>query len=137
LTQLEDDQERVHDYFKAFFDERKFNAAQKKNPECIPPSHAEVRRYYKDFLRMLYATIRLFLWDNVRSWDAARVEFRFSVPNFWMRSDLSCQFKQLAEAAGFGNDGPNHMVDVSLSEAEAIACHTFAVQGARFSVSPF
>jgi hypothetical protein len=138
LTQHEDDHEgESHEWFKIFFDEAEYNKARKKkrNIPYLPPSHGEVKRYYEDFLSELYTHIKTQLEDNVPNWSSAHVEFLFSVPTTWTKLGLTNEFKRLAQNAGFGRDGPNHIVDVSLTEAEAAAVHTFNSQNALYSVS--
>jgi hypothetical protein len=54
--------------------------------------------------------------------------------SIWTKLGLTKDFKELAGAAGFGRDGPKHVVDVSLTEAEAAAVHTFTSQNAVYSV---
>jgi hypothetical protein len=126
---------QVHDWFKVFFDEAEYNRARAKNPQDVPKSHADVKRYYLDFLRKLCQTVKERLIDNVPDWRTAHIEFLFSVPTTWTKLGLTNDFKELAKAAGFGRDGPNHVVDVSLTEAEAAAVHTFTAQNAVYNVT--
>ena len=135
LTRNEDDQALVHEWFKTFFDEDVYEEARKRDPSQVPSSHAEVRRYYKDFLTKLYPEIRKRLEDRVSDWTDGHVEFLFSVPTTWTKIGLANDFKKIAQDAGFGQDGKNHVVDVGLTEAEAAACHTFTAQSAVYSVS--
>lgn len=135
-TQHESDQDRVHEWFKVFFDEAEYEKARRSHPhpEELPPSHADVKRYYEDFLRKLYPHIKKNLVDNVRDWNDAHIEFLFSVPTTWTKLGLAQEFKKLVLRAGFGADSPNHVVDVSLTEAEAAAVYTFSSQNAVYSV---
>ena len=135
-TQHEQDPDAdIRDWFKVFFDETEYDRAKAKDPESVPPSHADVKRYYEDFLRKLYPHIKKSLQDNVPDWESAFIEFLFSVPTTWTKLGLTSDFKKLAKLAGFGRDGPKHIVDVSLTEAEAAAVHTFTAQSAVYSVS--
>lgn len=104
------------------------------HPEELPPSHAEVIKYYEDYLRKLYPHIKKCLIDNVLDWNTAHIEFLFSVPTTWTKLGLTQEFRKLAISAGFGGDGPDHVVDVSLTEAEAAAVYTFDTQNAVYSV---
>ena len=135
MTRREDDQAQVHEWFKTFFDEDVYEEARKRDPSQVPSSHAEVRSYYKDFLTMLYPEVRRRLEDRVSDWTDGHVEFLFSVPTTWTKIGLANDFKKIAQDAGFGQDGKNHVVDVGLTEAEAAACHTFTTQSAVYSVS--
>ena len=135
-TQHENDPSAdIRDWFKVFFDEAEYNRARIKDPEGVPPSHADVKLYYEDFLRKLYPHIKKCVCDNVPDWGSAYIEFLFSVPTTWTKLGLTSEFKKLAKSAGFGRDGSKHIVDVSLTEAEAAAVHTFMAQSAVYSVS--
>lgn len=140
LTRSEDEQDNpsveFHEWFKIFFDENEYNKARRvrRNIPYLPASHSEVKRYYKDFLSKLYPEIRKHLQDSVRGWATARIEFLFSVPTTWTRLGLSPEFKRLAVSAGFGQDSPNHKVEIYLTEAEAAAVHTFNTQNTLYDV---
>lgn len=136
LTRQEDDQALVHEWFKTFFDEDVYNQARQVSSDLVPPSHADVKTYYRDFLKKLYPEIRRRLEDRVPEWETASIEFLFSVPTTWTKIGLANEFRRLAREAGFGQDGRHHTVDVGLTEAEAAACHTFTAQSATYSVSP-
>lgn len=139
LTQVEEEQDRPGDFrewFKVFFDETEYNKARSSGERIpyLPPTHAHVKKYYRDFLRKLYPQIKTHLQDNVRNWNTANIEFLFSVPTTWTKLSLTTEFKQIAMSAGFGRDG-SHRVDVSLTEAEAAAVHTFNSQNALYEAS--
>jgi hypothetical protein len=137
-TQIEDERTQVHEWFKVFFDEAEYEKAKHLRPEDMPPNHAAVKRYYSDFLQCLYSEIKRALSDNVRDWHSAHVEFLFSVPTTWTKTSLTQEFRRIAAEAGFGRDGPNHKLEVGLTEAEAAAVYTFNSQNAIYSVStPF
>ena len=137
MTKHEDDQEgELREWFKIFFDQAEYDRARKQRQSIpyLPPSHSDVGRYYEDFLRELYPHIRSQLQDLVPDWSTANVEFLFSVPTTWTKLGLTQEFKRRANDAGFGRDGSNHVVEVSLTEAEAAAVHTFNSQSALYSV---
>ena len=134
-TQHETDPDAdIRDWFKVFFDASEYNRAKAKDPDSVPPSHADVKLNYEDFLRKLYPHIKKTLRDNVPDWETANIEFLFSVPTTWTKLGLTLDFKSLVKAAGFGREGKNHSVDVSLTEAEAAAVHTFTAQNAVYTV---
>jgi hypothetical protein len=117
-----------------FWDSTEYNKARNSgNIPYLPPTHADVERYYRDFLSKLYPQIKKHLSDTVRNWNTADIEFLFSVPTTWTKLGLTAKFKEVAMSAGFGRDGP-HTVDVSLTEAEAAAVHTFNTQNNLYEV---
>ena len=139
MTKHEHDQEgELREWFKIFFDEAEYDRVRKKRQSIsyLPPSHSHVRKYYEDFLRQLYPHIKTHLKDNVRDWSAADIEFLFSVPTTWTKLGLTQDFKRLAVNAGFGKDGAHHVVEVSLTEAEAAAVHSFNAQSGLYEVCP-
>jgi hypothetical protein len=138
LTRTEDDQTLVHEWFKIWFDPSEYSKSreEEQNLDYLPPSHSDVKRYYLDFLKKLYRHIKNELTDNVRDWATANIEFLFSVPTTWTKLSLVQEFARIATTAGFGTEGMNHRVEVSLTEAEAAAVYTFKSQHAIYSVGP-
>ena len=134
---MEQDQSEVHEWFKVFFDPDEYNSSleARRYLDRLPSSHAEVKRYYHDFLSKLYQEIKKALRDNVREWSSADIEFLFSVPTTWTKLSLTQEFQRIAKSAGFGREGLRHHVEVSLTESEAAAVYTFKSQKAMYSVS--
>ncbi|KIW66690.1 hypothetical protein PV04_05998 [Phialophora macrospora] len=133
-TQRDDiDDSEVHDWFKIFLDEREFEKFRSRG-EDVPPSHAHVKRYYRDFLRKLYAHIKKILSTELPalSFEDETIQFIFSVPTTWSPG-VAEDLRVLAREAGFGHDGANHVVEIGLTEAEAAAVCTLGTETERYA----
>ena len=140
LTKTEDDSDprkNFQEWFKIFLDPKEYKDARSVDPTGVPPSHEDVRRYYRDFLGKLCSYIERQLEDQVGnfSWQDAHVEFLFSVPTTWTAVGVTKDFERLAREAGFGKAGARHTVAVGLTEAEAAAVYTLKTQSASYAVS--
>ncbi len=135
-TQQDDtDELDVHDWFKIFLDEREYDKFRSRGEE-VPPSHAHVKRYYRDFLTKLYAHVKKILSAELPalSFEDETIEFIFSVPTTWSPG-VAEDLRALAREAGFGHGGANHTVKIGLTEAEAAAVCTLGTESERYSVS--
>ncbi len=138
MTRHEKDQEgELREWFKVFFDEVEYNKARghKHSIPYLLPSYSHVKKAYEDFLGQLYVHVKSQLQDIVKQWSTADIEFLFSVPTTWTKLSMTREFRRIAMSAGFGRDGINHSVEISLTEAEAAAIHTFGSHNAMYSVS--
>ncbi|KAF2718548.1 hypothetical protein K431DRAFT_129934 [Polychaeton citri CBS 116435] len=88
-------------------------------------SHDEVRQWFRDYLGLLYESIKNKMTAELPhgDWSAARVEFMFSVPTTWNPHVVE-DFKRIICEAGFDRHAANHTVAISLTEPEAAAVHT-------------
>ncbi|KIW94189.1 uncharacterized protein Z519_05505 [Cladophialophora bantiana CBS 173.52] len=132
-TQQEDEDLEVHDWFKIFLDKREYEKFRLRG-EDVPPSHADVKSYYRDFLKMLYAHIKKMLGTELPalSFEDETIEFIFSVPTTWSPG-VAEDLRTLAREAGFGQDGVNHSVEIGLTEAEAAAVCTLGTESERYT----
>jgi hypothetical protein len=136
-TQQDDTEEaEVIDWFKIFLDEKEYEKARARGATDIPPSHAQVERWYEDFLTKLYGHIKKMLSAELPalSFDDETIVFIFSVPTTWSLG-VAEDLRKLACHAGFGQDGINHSVEVGLTEAEAAAVCTLGIESERYAVS--
>lgn len=137
LTHREDgDDLEVHDWFKIYLDETEYHKAAKLDPEAVPPTHAHVKTYYRDYLRKLYQHIKKVLSAELPAvgFEKESIEFIFSVPTTWSPG-VAEDLRQLAREAGFDSGSPNHSVKIGLTEAEAAAVCSFSTQSGWFAVS--
>ncbi|KIV84831.1 hypothetical protein PV11_00585 [Exophiala sideris] len=135
LTHREDgDDLEVHDWFKIYLDETEYHEAAKLSPETVPPTHAHVKAYYRDYLRKLYQHIRKVLSAELPAvgFEEETIEFIFSVPTTWSPG-VAEDLRQLAREAGFDSGGSNHSVKIGLTEAEAAAVCSFSTQSGWFA----
>ncbi|ETI22823.1 hypothetical protein G647_06899 [Cladophialophora carrionii CBS 160.54] len=127
------DDSEVHDWFKIFLDEKEFEKFRSRGDD-VPPSHGHVKKYYRDFLRKLYAHIKKILSTELPalSFEDETIQFIFSVPTTWSPG-VAEDLRVLAREAGFGHDGANHSVEIGLTEAEAAAVCTLGTETERYS----
>ena len=138
MTRHENDLEgELREWFKVFFDEAEYNRFRRNSHSILymPPSYADVKASYEDFLKQLYTHVKSQLQDHVRDWSTTDIEFLFSVPTTWNKLSMIREFRRIAVHAGFGADAPTHTVEISLTEAEAAAINTFQSHIALYSVS--
>jgi hypothetical protein len=133
VEQNSDNREHV-DWFKTFLDPAQLERKQKTDPADAPRSMGEVKKWYEDYLRLLYRHIEFKLSSELSrtSWHDARIEFRFSVPTTWEPQTVQL-FRSIAERAGFGQ-APKHSTSIELTEAEAAAVHTSMEASGIFGV---
>ncbi|MCJ1381372.1 hypothetical protein MMC17_004482 [Xylographa soralifera] len=95
-----------------------FNA---ENPERAIVEDA--RQWFQDYMRCIHDHLAETFSNNFPKWRSQSVEFIFSVPTTWRSPSLIIEIKTLLAGAGFGKDGTNHSLDISLTEAEAAAVY--------------
>ena len=136
-TKAQDETEdlgHVYEWFKIYLDPREYHDARERGPG-FPPSHEDVRRFYRDYLGRIRSQIERELAGQIGvPWEHARVEFMFSVPTTWTAIGVTNDFERLAKEAGFGKGSPKHSCSISLTEAEAAAVHTFKSGAMTYSV---
>ena len=96
------------------------------------PKVEEARRWLRDYLRCLHNHIRETFSDSFPKWMAQRTEFVFSVPTTWNNPRMIADMEVIVREAGFGSDGAEHHISISLTEAEAVA--VYASQQQQFEV---
>ncbi|KAH7394392.1 hypothetical protein BKA66DRAFT_411060 [Pyrenochaeta sp. MPI-SDFR-AT-0127] len=113
------------EWFKIMLDEELLEQMRKNSsdPSKVPQIQ-EVEKWYTHYFQYLYRTIEARLKGELAStWEAARVEFIFSVPTTWKPIPTVERFRKVISLAGFGSH-PNHTASIGLTEAEAAAVHT-------------
>ncbi|KAF4628876.1 hypothetical protein G7Y89_g9275 [Cudoniella acicularis] len=111
------------EWFKRYLDPQVLQAFQIANPTEAYTSEA-IARFYKDFLANLYDHLKWVIRSQDGNWRRAKVEFLFSVPSTFKSPAISEKYLRYIEEAGFGRGGPNHTVEISLTEPEAAAVYT-------------
>src|SRR2546429_8295651 len=86
------------------------------------PTLEEARKWFTDYLRCIYQAIRQHFDDTLPRWNTKNVEFIFSVPTTWKNPAMIAETEKLIREAGFG-EKHNHVVRISLTEAEAAAVY--------------
>ncbi|KAF2448452.1 actin-like ATPase domain-containing protein [Karstenula rhodostoma CBS 690.94] len=112
------------EWFKTLLSPPHLQKKQQSDPENAPASMGEVEKWYRDYLSKMYEYLAFKLGGELSgvSWEAARVEFIFSVPTTWEPVPTVERFKTIVGEAGFGVH-INHIVTIGLTEAEAAAVH--------------
>lgn len=82
----------------------------------------QAHTYFTDYMRYLYHAILDHFDHSYSSWRNIRLEFIFSVPTTWKNAAVIAKIEELIKLAGFGQR-PNHVVKISLTEAEAAAVY--------------
>ena len=107
---------RVEELFKLYLDP----AHQDTFREA--PSLDEARQWFRDYLHCIYEQIKRVFSDSMPKWQTKQIEFLFSVPTTWKNPAMIAATEKLIKDAGFA-ERPNHVVKVSLTEAEAAAVY--------------
>lgn len=120
-TDVKDDEDdRLVEWFKVDLGDGNRTAAQQD----------EVRRYFVDYLELLYQRLRDYFTPavlNGKDWDSCIINFYFSVPATWS-NNTAALFKQLAITSGFGSQR-GFKVTASLTEPHAVAAFTLCEEG--------
>jgi hypothetical protein len=105
-------------------DPEKLAQQQRDDPENAPRSMQEVEKWYLDYLRRMYEYLSFKLGSELSgtTWEAAKIEFIFSVPTTWSVIPTVENFKRIVLLAGFGQF-THHSITIGLTEAEAAAVH--------------
>ena len=124
----------AREWFKRYLDpaciERTRDTVRKSRGGTEPvgerevPSHDEVKKWFRDYLRRLYSHISQEIQGKTGSWVGRRVEFFFSLPCTFQRQSITKSILDLIKEAGFGSEGDKHTVELGLSEPEAAAVFT-------------
>ncbi|KAL2684520.1 hypothetical protein Neosp_005598 [[Neocosmospora] mangrovei] len=116
---------REHRFFKMFLDQDTCDEARKAGLTTFATT-AEASRCAADYLREIYRHIKRTYEEmtGTTNWANASVSFLFSVPTTWRGLDVSNTFKATIRSAGFGTEGPRHLAQIDLTEAEAAAVDT-------------
>lgn len=140
-TESNDPTKISRDWFKILLESQNL---VKKNQELAAAgyptqSEADVTRWLEDYLRNIYRHIGQEISRRNRPsfWETSTVVFIFSVPTTWSSHVMiERKFRSSIFRAGFGSAGPNHTVELGLTEAEAAAVYT-ADAGQSYKVSLF
>lgn len=115
---------REHRLFKMFLDQDTCEEARKAGLATVATT-AEAVRCATDYLREIYRHTKSTYEEMTgTSWANSSVTFLFSVPTTWRGMDVSNTFKATIRSAGFGTEGPRHLAQIDLTEAEAAAVDT-------------
>jgi hypothetical protein len=127
------------EWFKTALDPEKLLQKQREDPEGAPGSLQEVEKWYTDYLSKMYEYLAFRLGGELSgtTWEAARIEFIFSVPTTWPIVPTVENFKSIVSSSGFGGGGPYHAVSIGLTEAEAAAVHVSTEAPGKHSVDQF
>jgi hypothetical protein len=107
---------RIEELFKLYLDP----AHQDTFREA--PTIEEARQWFKDYLHCIYEQIKRVFSDTLPRWQNKNIEFLFSVPTTWKNPAMIAATERLIKDAGFA-EKPNHVVRISLTEAEAAAVY--------------
>ncbi|KAK0369431.1 hypothetical protein CLIM01_13212 [Colletotrichum limetticola] len=137
-----DDDENVpgktrREFFKIFLDDDTLAAAQKQGLEHVPRSTSDAQRYITDYLKQVYGHIKESIETqcgrrHFGGWASMTVTFLFSAPTTWTKMGVVNAFKNAIRDAGFGIEGPCHMAQLDLTEAEAAAVATLKTSPVEF-----
>lgn len=84
------------------------------------PDVREARKWFVDYMHCLYRAVIQHFDDSYARWSTRRLQFLFSVPTTWKNPAMIAEIEALIKQAGFGSN-KNHIVKISLTEAEAAA----------------
>jgi hypothetical protein len=104
----------LKEYFKLYLD-------PEYHDEYQHLTHADAKRYYRDYLTCIHNHIVQWFVNRFPQWTAQCVEWVFSVPTTWRNPGTIHTLESLIRAAGFGQDGSKHSCKITLTEAEAAA----------------
>jgi hypothetical protein len=93
------------------------------NDEYQHLTHADAKRYYRDFLTCVHNHVVQWFLTRFPQWTSQPVEWGFSVPTTWRNPGSINSLEALIRAAGFGQDGLKHSFKITLTEAEAAAIY--------------
>lgn len=136
-----DPRKKLRDWFKLLLQsEHLIQKNQTLAEEGHPTqSEADVTRWLEDYLSNIYRQTEQEISRRYQRtfWETSTVVFIFSVPTTWSsHAMIERKFKHAILRAGFGSAGPNHTVELGLTEAEAAAVYT-ADAGQLYRVSLF
>lgn len=119
-------------YFKLWLDRAHLKEVF---PDSDGPTHADVKKWFTDFLNRLYTHIKQeFSHGPYKEEWRKKVEFVFSVPTTWKSQYVFKAFKECIEKAGFTRGGTKHTYSIGLTEAEAAAIYTFRGKALKIHV---
>ncbi|KAM0252777.1 hypothetical protein ACHAQJ_007615 [Trichoderma viride] len=126
------------DFFKIFIDEETLAAAQQRGFSNLPKSTKEAQIFATDYLHQVYHHVKETVEMQIGKrhfggWADMAVTFLFSVPTTWTRMEIINIFKGIIRDAGFGVEGPKHMAQIDLTEAEAAAVATLKTSAVAFN----
>ncbi|VUC31020.1 unnamed protein product [Clonostachys rosea] len=138
-----DDDDPIHgktrrEFFKIFLDEDTLEAAQQQGLSSVPRSTAEARGFLTDYLKQVYSHIKESIETQLGKrqqpggWEPMSVSFLFSVPTTWTKMGVINTFKSIVRDAGYGTEGPRHVAQVDLTEAEAASIATLKTSAIEF-----
>lgn len=93
------------------------------DPRPDAPQREDAQRWFEDYLRSLHSYIEEYFSNSYPRWKTQRTAFVFSVPTTWKSPAMIDETKGILQKAGFAGDGPDHRVEISLTEAEAAAVY--------------
>ena len=128
----------LRDWFKPLLESEHLNQMNQTLAEAGHPtrSRADVTRWLEDYLSYIYRQTEEKI-SSQHNWETSTVVFIFSLPTTWSsHAMIERKFKHSILRAGFGSAGPNHTVELGLTEAEAAAVYT-ANAGKYYQVSWF
>jgi hypothetical protein len=122
----------IKEYFKLYLD-------PEYNDGYQDMSHQVATRLYLDYLICVHDHISRFFRPRYPQWATMHVEWNFSVPTTWKSAALVNHLLGIIRQAGFGQDGPMHSVEITLTEAESaavyVAGHTLQVSSEALAMS--
>uniref|UniRef100_A0A0B7KIY5 Hsp70 family chaperone n=1 Tax=Bionectria ochroleuca TaxID=29856 RepID=A0A0B7KIY5_BIOOC len=111
---------------------------QQQGLSSVPRSTAEARGFLTDYLKQVYSHIKesietqLGRRQQAGGWEPMSVSFLFSVPTTWTKMGVINTFKSIVRDAGYGTEGPRHVAQVDLTEAEAASIATLKTSAIEF-----
>lgn len=140
-SERNDPNKQFRDWFKL---QLQSEVLRQKNQELadedLPTTtEADVKRWFEEYLSNIYKQTEqeISRRHSLGFWKRSTVVFIFSVPTTWTsHAMIQSKFKDIILRAGFGSVGPNHTIEVGLTEAEAAAVYT-ADAGQTYQVSLF
>lgn len=140
-TERKDLTKKLRDWFKLLLESEYLIQKNQALAEAGHPtqSEADVTRWLEDYLSNIYRQIEQEISRRYTRpfWETSTVVFIFSLPTTWRsHAMIERKFKHSILRAGFGSAGPNHTVELGLTEAEAAAVYT-ADAGQLYQVGLF
>ena len=125
--------DEVFEFFKIYLAQESIDEARKNGVRDMPANIEEAKRLIKDYLRQVYAQIKISIEAQTGPWRDMKVEFLFSVPTTWQALTIMTDFEEAVRAAGFGDENPfKHSAKLDLTEAEAAAVYVAGNPQVRF-----